>query len=158
MDEYKEYVYKRQPMIYADLNAGDLSEQKALRERLQCKPFKWFMENVAFDFLDYFPVDEPSYAYGGIRNFGLRSHCIDTMSKDGSSQIGVYYCGQNITFPQLTQSFSLTIEHEIRERFEDRCWTSKYENNSVWFSFCEKSHRPVEQLWKYDLVISKIDQ
>ena len=28
---------------------GDISSQLAIREKLQCKPFKWFMEEIAFD-------------------------------------------------------------------------------------------------------------
>lgn len=159
MDEYKEHLYQRNPDAYKDLDAGDLTEQKALRERLQCKPFKWFMENVAFDLLDHYPYAEPvMYAYGGIRNLGLRNYCVDTMSQfTGRTKLGVYSCGKNISLPQATQSFSLSIRHEIRERFEKRCWTSKYKNDNVWFTSCndqslDDKKLPDEQMWDYDLV------
>lgn len=52
LDEFKEYFYKKKPHAL-ELDAGDLSAQFALRKRLQCKSFKWFMENVAFDLLQY---------------------------------------------------------------------------------------------------------
>ena len=48
MDEYAQYLYRRKPHWQA-LDAGDLTEQKALRQRLQCKPFRWFMKTIAFD-------------------------------------------------------------------------------------------------------------
>lgn len=35
------------------------SEQLAVRQRLQCKPFKWFMEEVAADMLRHFPYHDP---------------------------------------------------------------------------------------------------
>lgn len=65
MDEYKEYLYMRNPDMYANVDAGDLSKQKAIREKLQCKPFKWFMEEIAFDLpKKYPPVEPPDFASG----------------------------------------------------------------------------------------------
>ena len=78
MDEYAEYIYKRRPS-YRNLDPGDISKQKALREKLQCKPFKWFMENVAFDLpKKYPPVEPPNYANGYIKSVLDSSLCVDT--------------------------------------------------------------------------------
>ncbi|XP_031624901.1 N-acetylgalactosaminyltransferase 6-like [Contarinia nasturtii] len=146
MDEYKEILYSRQPNLYNDLNIGDISKQKALRKRLQCKPFKWFLTNVAFDLIETFPVDEPSFAYGGIKNLGTNL-CADTMSKSTDAPLGLYYCAANISYPQLTQTFSLTLNHEIRVRFEPRCWIKK-QTNSVWIVSCSRGQ---EMRWIYDI-------
>lgn len=153
MDEYKDYLYKRQPHVYRHLNPGDLSKQKALRQRLQCKPFKWFMENVAIDLLDEFPVDEPSFAYGGLKNLGLNL-CADTMSKYGVSRVGLYGCAKNISDPHKTQLFSLTLKHDIRVRMEPRCWTTLHDK-TVWLRQCWKSQKiDQKMLWRYDTVKS----
>lgn len=149
MDEYKNYIYERQPAIYEKLDAGDISAQKALRKRLKCKSFKWYMENVAFDLERYYPVKEPSYAYGAIKNLGLQNLCIDTMSRSGATPLGLYTCTANISHPQQTQSFSLTLSNAIRLRFRDMCWR-KYEANDVWLKPCHTKH-----FWKYDLVSRK---
>lgn len=67
MDEYKEYLYLRRPQ-YRNLEVGDLSAQYEIRERLQCKPFKWFMKNIAFDLpKKYPPIEPPDFASGEVR-------------------------------------------------------------------------------------------
>lgn len=53
-DKYKEYFYTREPLARY-LEEGDLTEQKALKKKLNCKSFSWFMENIAFDLTDKFP-------------------------------------------------------------------------------------------------------
>ena len=67
MDEYAEYLYRRRPH-YRNIDPGDLSKQKGLRKDLNCKPFKWFMEKVAFDLpLKYPPVEPGDFGMGEVR-------------------------------------------------------------------------------------------
>ena len=71
MDEYKEYLYLRRPQ-YRNMEYGDVSAQKEVRERLQCKSFRWFMQNIAFDLpKKYPPIEPPDFAYGEV---SLRTH------------------------------------------------------------------------------------
>ena len=66
MDEYKEYYYIREPQIRR-LDIGDISAQKAIRDKLQCKPFKYFMEKVAYDLVKKFPLPPKNKVWGEVR-------------------------------------------------------------------------------------------
>jgi polypeptide N-acetylgalactosaminyltransferase len=66
MDEYKEYYYIRSPEIQK-LPIGDISDQIALRNRLQCKPFKWFMEEIAYDLTVKFPLPPKNKVWGEVK-------------------------------------------------------------------------------------------
>lgn len=73
MDEYAEYIYLRKPH-YRDLDPGDLTKQKGIREKLQCKPFKWFMEKIAFDLPRKYPPIEPEDFASGEVSFFFKSY------------------------------------------------------------------------------------
>lgn len=45
MDDYKQFYFASVPSAKY-VNFGDISERLALRKKLQCKSFKWFLENV----------------------------------------------------------------------------------------------------------------
>uniref|UniRef100_A0A914XP32 Glycosyltransferase 2-like domain-containing protein n=1 Tax=Plectus sambesii TaxID=2011161 RepID=A0A914XP32_9BILA len=77
MDDYKEFIYQRRPH-YRSLDPGDISKQVALRDKLQCKPFRWFMTEIAFDLVKkYPPVEVPPAAEGDLRS-AVNNLCIDT--------------------------------------------------------------------------------
>ena len=44
-DEYKEYFYKTKPEL-TSVESEDISSRLELREKLECKSFKWFLENI----------------------------------------------------------------------------------------------------------------
>lgn len=75
MDEYAEYIYQRRPE-YRHLSAGDVAAQKELRNRLNCRNFKWFMTEVAWDLPKHYPpVEPPAAAWGEVSADGPKHGC-----------------------------------------------------------------------------------
>jgi polypeptide N-acetylgalactosaminyltransferase len=71
LDEYKKYYYER---FNYDLGAyGDVSGRKALRDRLQCKTFDWFIHNIYPELF----IPGEAVASGEIRN-KAKAMCLDS--------------------------------------------------------------------------------
>lgn len=63
----------------------------ALKERLKCKPFRWFLENVD---KNKFPASlDAVHILGELRNKQFQFQCVDTLQHtDLDEKVGVYGC------------------------------------------------------------------
>ncbi|CAD6196353.1 unnamed protein product [Caenorhabditis auriculariae] len=113
MDDYKRLFYVHR-MGLVDTDVGDLSGRKALREKLGCKSFNWFLKNVI---PDKFIPDEDVLAYGHVE--GQNSMCLDTLQRlenKGPIILGIYNCQRPSSSAQM---FSISKENELRR--EETC-------------------------------------
>ncbi|XP_029198465.2 polypeptide N-acetylgalactosaminyltransferase 13-like [Acropora millepora] len=88
MDEFKEIFYAMKPQLKKK-SFGDVSERKALREKLKCKSFKWYLDNIIpeLNIPDMYP-----YGRGEVRNLGT-NQCLDTLAKnEPGGEPGMYMC------------------------------------------------------------------
>uniref|UniRef100_A0A7N6FHS7 Ricin B lectin domain-containing protein n=1 Tax=Anabas testudineus TaxID=64144 RepID=A0A7N6FHS7_ANATE len=118
---------------------GDITSRVALRQKLQCKPFSWYLENVYPDS----QIPRHYYSLGEIRNVET-NQCLDNMARKENEKVGIFNChgmGGN-------QVFSYTANKEIRT--DDLCLDVSKLNGPVMMLKCH--HLKGNQLWEYDAV------
>ncbi|XP_071618001.1 polypeptide N-acetylgalactosaminyltransferase 18 isoform X3 [Heliangelus exortis] len=75
MDEFKSHVYMAWniPQEDSGIDIGDISERKALRKKLQCKTFRWYLVSVYPEMRMY----SDTVAYGVLQNSLKTDLCLD---------------------------------------------------------------------------------
>jgi polypeptide N-acetylgalactosaminyltransferase len=138
LDNYKEYYYERINNQLGDF--GDISERKALRDNLQCKSFKWYLDNI---FPELFVPGE-AVAKGEVRNgANLKpARCLDcaVSKRDKHKPVSLYPChnqGGN-------QYWMLSKDGEIRR--DESC--VDYAGKDVMIFPCHGMKG--NQEWRYD--------
>lgn len=122
MDEYKDMVYFvwNIPLQNSGIDYGDISSRIALREKLKCKSFDWYLKNV-------YPALKPIHnivAYGRMKNSLDQNICLDQGPIPGNTPI-MHSC--HVYSPQYTY-YHLTGEFYVGGLFaekdvDDRCLT-----------------------------------
>jgi polypeptide N-acetylgalactosaminyltransferase len=90
LDEYKQYYYERINNQLGDF--GDVSARKQLRDKLECKSFKWYLDNI---FPELF-VPGDAIAKGEVRNGGdiKPQRCLDCAvgRREKNKPVSLYPC------------------------------------------------------------------
>ncbi|XP_030383517.1 polypeptide N-acetylgalactosaminyltransferase 2 [Scaptodrosophila lebanonensis] len=84
MDDYKQHYYNAVPLA-KNIPFGNIDDRLALKEKLHCKPFKWYLENVYPDL----QAPEPQEV-GQIRQD--MTECLDTMGHLVDGNVGLFPC------------------------------------------------------------------
>uniref|UniRef100_A0A8C6YWG7 Polypeptide N-acetylgalactosaminyltransferase n=2 Tax=Nothoprocta perdicaria TaxID=30464 RepID=A0A8C6YWG7_NOTPE len=127
-DEYKDYFYASRPETKA-LPYGDISELKKFREDHNCKSFKWFMEEIAYDITTYYPLPPKNVEWGEIRGFET-SYCIDSMGHTNGGIVELGPChrmGGN-------QLFRINEANQLMQY--DQCLTKGTDGSKVTITHC----------------------
>ncbi|KAG5868926.1 hypothetical protein JTB14_008897 [Gonioctena quinquepunctata] len=89
LDEYAKYYYQRIGNEKDDY--GDVGKRKELRKNLQCKSFKWYLDNIYPELF----IPGEAVASGEIRNLGYGGKtCLDSPARksDIHKPVGLYPC------------------------------------------------------------------
>ncbi|XP_055386271.1 polypeptide N-acetylgalactosaminyltransferase 2 [Condylostylus longicornis] len=133
MDDYKQYYYDS-VKVAKNIPFGNIDDRLALREKLHCKPFKWYLENV------YPELKVPeAYPVGQLRQGHF---CLDTLGNDVDETVGIYQCHNN----GGNQEWGITTKGQIQHH--NVCLTLlKFSRGSqVVMKICDDSEN---QVWKF---------
>ncbi|XP_065192118.1 polypeptide N-acetylgalactosaminyltransferase 13-like [Sycon ciliatum] len=141
MDDYKELYYKRRPDARGR-DVGSLTKRKELRERLKCKPFQWYIDNI---FPELYIPGKRSLALGVVRNPKSDLCLTSNGGLSDNSAIVLGKCNPQ----EISQSFDYTLKKELR--YDEYCVdaSQRTPNSPVVFFPChglagnqEWEHRP----------------
>ncbi|XP_042320325.1 polypeptide N-acetylgalactosaminyltransferase 12 [Sceloporus undulatus] len=147
MDSYKELYYHRNPHARME-PYGDVTERRLLREKLKCKDFKWYLDNIYPEL--HVPEDRSGY-FGMLKNRGMANYCFDYNPPNEHDITGhvviLYPChgmGQN-------QFFEYTSHHEIRynTRHPETCAAVDPGTNYLKMYFCEDNIQNIPENQKF---------
>ncbi|KAH8300406.1 hypothetical protein KR018_004474 [Drosophila ironensis] len=135
LDGFKDKLFGHMPHLTV-IQAGSLAEQKALKKRLKCKPFKWFLDNVGKDFINLYPLtDAADYAYGVLQSMAAPKLCLDrTEIRPGRPKLSA--CSSDHIFPAAEQKWTLTSARELRSGF--MCLETRNANTEVFLFQCHR--------------------
>ncbi|XP_072948675.1 putative polypeptide N-acetylgalactosaminyltransferase 9 [Epargyreus clarus] len=136
LDDYAKYYYERIGDIKGEY--GNVTKQKELRKTLNCKSFKWYLQNVYPEM----QIPDNYVASGQIYNTGVYTMCLDASLLGMNLQENVKLMPCH--FQGGNQYWVYTKDGEIRR--DDMCLD--FILNTVMLFFCRG--RVASQIWLYD--------
>ncbi|TSQ46636.1 Polypeptide N-acetylgalactosaminyltransferase 17 [Bagarius yarrelli] len=147
MDEHKSSVYVAWniPMENHGIDYGDISERVALRKRLQCKNFEWYLDNVYPQMRRY----NSTLFYGEIRNSNATHLCMDQGKKENHAAI-LYPChGWNPQLGRYTKEGYLFVGPLGSTADDTRCIIDDMISSYPQLVNCDKVSNIGQKTWNF---------
>ncbi|XP_007426165.1 polypeptide N-acetylgalactosaminyltransferase 9 [Python bivittatus] len=149
MDDFKSHVYMAWniPMTNPGVDFGDVSERVALRQRLQCRSFKWYLENVYPEMRVY----NNTITYGEVRNSKASGYCLDQGAEDDNKAI-LYPChGMSSQLVRYSTEGLLQLGPLGSTAFlpDSKCLIDDGKGRTPALKKCEDTLRPAQRLWDF---------
>jgi len=107
MDEWGDFYFKFNDMARSMKNKQDVTSRLLLRKNLQCKGFKWYLDNIWPQ--HFFPTRDRFF--GRIRNLGENQCLIKPLGKEASNQpMGVAKINECVKGDMNIEMFVMTRE------------------------------------------------
>ncbi|XP_060641649.1 polypeptide N-acetylgalactosaminyltransferase 9 [Anolis sagrei] len=149
MDDFKSHVYMAWniPMMNPGVDFGDVSERVALRQRLQCRSFKWYLENVYSEMRIY----NNTITYGEVRNNKASGYCLDQGAEDDDKAI-LYPChGMSSQLVRYSSEGLLQLGPLGSTTFlpDSKCLMDDGKRRTPVLKKCEDTLRSAQKLWDF---------
>uniref|UniRef100_A0A3Q2GXT3 Polypeptide N-acetylgalactosaminyltransferase n=1 Tax=Equus caballus TaxID=9796 RepID=A0A3Q2GXT3_HORSE len=149
MDGFKSHVYMAWniPMTNPGVDFGDVSERLALRQRLKCRSFKWYLENVYPEMRTY----NNTLTYGEVRNSKASGYCLDQGAEDDDRAI-LYPChGMSSQLVRYSADGLLQLGPLGSTAFlpDSKCLVDDGRGRAPALRKCEDVARPAQRLWDF---------
>lgn len=127
---------------------GDLTDVLAIREKLECKSFEWYMKEIAYDIPKYWPLTQPKMvATGKLRNLGTNTCARQRGMLANGDPVGMADCA---TAGKFTLTWHEDIQPGDGTKTPNHCWDTEMEvNGHKSLAFWECHHGYGNQLYKY---------
>ncbi|CAF1124286.1 unnamed protein product [Adineta steineri] len=146
LDKYKDFIYAIMPELKR-APAGDVSERLALRDRLKCKDFQWYLENIYPE--TSLPIN--FHHVGAIRTEPMS--CLTLHNVFGSQKgnrtatLNIETCLDRTESP-INAAYQIVIYSKKGEiRFDDLCFEGSA-NSVVKLQKCTEGNQ--KQIWNYN--------
>ncbi|KAG3278562.1 polypeptide N-acetylgalactosaminyltransferase 9 isoform X3 [Ictidomys tridecemlineatus] len=126
---------------------GDVSERLALRQRLKCRSFKWYLENVYPEMRTY----NNTLTYGEVRNSKASGYCLDQGAEDDDRAI-LYPChGMSSQLVRYSADGLLQLGPLGSTAFlpDSKCLVDDGRGRTPTLKKCEDVARPAQRLWDF---------
>lgn len=149
MDGFKSHVYMAWniPMTNPGVDFGDVSERLALRQRLKCRSFQWYLENVYPEMRTY----NNTLTYGEVRNSKASGYCLDQGAEDDDRAI-LYPChGMSSQLVRYSAEGLLQLGPLGSTSFlpDSKCLVDDGRARTPALKKCEDVARPAQRLWDF---------